>query len=70
MSQVSQQVFMERPQDCRAWEETEVAGRSPGPFSFETVKGNVSAQARAKQGSVELTATGGGFILDQSLTPG
>lgn len=68
MSQVSQQVFMERPQDCRAWEETGVAGSRPGQFSLETVKGNVGPRARAKQSRGEPTATLGGFILDRSLT--
>lgn len=70
MSQVSQQVFMERPQDCRVWEETPVAGRSPGQLSLETVKGNVNPQARSKQGSKEATATLAGFILDRSLASG
>lgn len=44
-----------------------VAGSSPGELSLETVKGNVNPQARSKQGGKELTATLGGFILDQSL---
>lgn len=70
MSQVSQQLFMEQPQDCRAWEEMWAAGRSPGELSLETVEGNVNPQARSKQSSKERTATLGGFILDQSFPSG
>lgn len=61
-NQVSQQVFLERPQDCGVWAEMWAAGRGPGQLSLEPVKGNVNPQARSEQ-----TRHPGWLFLDPSL---